>query len=99
MSSLIRDLGRLVNGVALVVKEIARHSDVVETARKRNVPSFILSATDLAGLTRGKVHEYSKPKPSEGSVVYFPDDRNDLTGQVAAAPLGATGPVEDVAKL
>lgn len=75
----LKELSRLVNGLSLVAKEIARRSQLVETTRKGDVEGLfrstaknaLVSATDLVGLTSGKVREFSeKIKPQE-SIVYF----------------------------
>ncbi|KAF8401198.1 hypothetical protein HHK36_012129 [Tetracentron sinense] len=73
-----QDLRRLVNGVSLIAKEIARRSQAMESARNGDFQTFIssslkkavLSATDLSGLTKGKVREFSNPRSKE-TVVYF----------------------------
>ncbi|KAH7578166.1 hypothetical protein JRO89_XS01G0348000 [Xanthoceras sorbifolium] len=79
--SWFNNVGRLVNGLSLVAKEIAKRSQVVETARTSgdletlitsSVKKALVSATDIAGLTKGTVRELSNPKPKE-SVVYFHD--------------------------
>ncbi|KAE8693692.1 protein notum-like protein [Hibiscus syriacus] len=77
MSSL-NQLARLVNGLALVAKEFAKRSQTIERAKSGDLETLIVSslknalvsATDLTGLTKGKVREFSKPGPKE-SVVYF----------------------------
>ncbi|KAE8722827.1 protein notum-like protein [Hibiscus syriacus] len=81
MSSL-NQLGRLLNGLALVAKEVAKRSQTIERAKSGDLETLIasslknalVSATDLTGLTKGKVREFSsefsKPGPKE-SVVYF----------------------------
>ncbi|XP_038682776.1 protein ABC transporter 1, mitochondrial-like [Tripterygium wilfordii] len=77
-SDFSKHLGRLVNGISLIAKEIAKRSETLENARKGDFETLItsslkkavVSATDLSGLTRGKVREFSSPKPKE-SVVYF----------------------------
>ncbi|XP_048141881.1 protein ABC transporter 1, mitochondrial [Rhodamnia argentea] len=74
----LKDLNRLVNGLSLVAREIAKRSPVIETARNGDIEGLIrstakqalVSATDLSGLTRGKVRDFSRPRPME-SVVYF----------------------------
>lgn len=74
----LKDLNRLVNGLSLVAKEIAKRSPVIETARNGDIEALIrstakqalVSATDLSGLTKGKVRNFSRPRPRE-SVVYF----------------------------
>ncbi|XVF80373.1 hypothetical protein PTKIN_Ptkin15bG0064500 [Pterospermum kingtungense] len=82
MSSL-NQLGRLVNGFSLVAKEIAKRSRTIENAKNGDLETLIASSfknalvsfTDLTGLTKGKVHEFSKPRPKE-SVVYFNSNNN-----------------------
>ncbi|PKI68671.1 hypothetical protein CRG98_010951 [Punica granatum] len=75
----LKDLSRLVSGLSLVAKEIAKRSELLETARKGDVEAFaksaakaaLFTATDVAGLTRGKVRDLSpKPRPKD-SIVYF----------------------------
>lgn len=76
--TLFNDLGRLVNGFSLVAKEIAKRTAAIETARTGDVETLIssslkkaiVSATDISGLTKGTVREFSSPRPKE-SVVYF----------------------------
>ncbi|KAI9181088.1 hypothetical protein LWI28_011329 [Acer negundo] len=73
-------VGRLVNGLSLVAKEIVKRSQVVESARTgdfetlitSSVKKALVSATDISGLTKGTVRELSNPKPKE-SIVYFHD--------------------------
>ncbi|KAJ8748583.1 hypothetical protein K2173_003485 [Erythroxylum novogranatense] len=75
-----KDLGRLVNGLSLIAKEIVnrpRAADLeklIASAAKK----ALLSATDLSGLTKGKVRQFSPPRPKE-SVVYF-DHSNSIDG-------------------
>lgn len=76
------------DGLTLVLKEAASHGGVgrgggsfqsgagdLQTLIKR----ALLSATDLTGLTKGNLREFSAPRPdsdnsrSKGSVVYFTD--------------------------
>ncbi|XP_021280028.1 protein ABC transporter 1, mitochondrial isoform X2 [Herrania umbratica] len=86
MSSL-NQLGRLVNGLSLIAKEIVKRSQTIENAKKRDLETLIfsslknavVSATDLTGLTKGKVREFSSPRPKE-SVVYF-NSNNDGVAQ------------------
>ncbi|KAJ0111171.1 hypothetical protein Patl1_00756 [Pistacia atlantica] len=76
--SWVNHLGRLVNGVSLVAKEIANRSQAIESARTGDFETLITSslkkaivtATDISGLTKGTVREVSNPKTKE-SVVYF----------------------------
>lgn len=74
----LRDLRRVADGVLLVFAEATKRSIYLEAARSGNIGTLIshtaknaiLSATDLAGLTSGKVHEFAPPRPKE-SVVFF----------------------------
>ncbi|XP_021676106.2 protein ABC transporter 1, mitochondrial isoform X2 [Hevea brasiliensis] len=83
MSS-FKHLGRLISGLSLVAKEIARRSQTLERPAGDNFQTLItyaakkalVSVTDVSGLTKGKVREFSPPKPKE-SVVYF-DHSADL---------------------
>lgn len=67
MSWKSKDLSRLANGIALVVKEITK----TETREYSLLKKALVSATDASGLTRGKPHEYNyrcKPlQPDEPS--------------------------------
>ncbi|KAK9281702.1 hypothetical protein L1049_004606 [Liquidambar formosana] len=75
-----RDLRRLVDGFSLVAKEIVRRSAAfpfesaqngdLESLLTSSVKKAVLSATDISGLTKGKVRQFSNPKSNE-SVVYF----------------------------
>lgn len=78
--SLLNDVGKLINGLSLVAKEITKRSHAIETARTGDVETLISSslkkalvlATDISGLTKGTVREFTSHKPKE-SVVYFND--------------------------
>ncbi|TYI00244.1 hypothetical protein ES332_A11G119700v1 [Gossypium tomentosum] len=86
MSS-FNQLGRLVNGLSLIAREVAKRSQTIEHAKNGDLETLIssslknalLSATDLTGLTEGKVREFSKPRPKD-SVVYF-NSTNDGGGK------------------
>ncbi|KAF8042968.1 hypothetical protein BT93_A1335 [Corymbia citriodora subsp. variegata] len=76
----LKDLNRLVHGLSLVAKEMAKRSPVVGTARDGDIEGLIrsaakqalVSATDLSGLTKGKVRDFARPRPRpRESVVYF----------------------------
>lgn len=83
MPSSLKELSRLVDGLTLVLKEAANHRGVgsfqsgagdLQTLIKR----ALLSATDLTGLTKGNLRDFSLlPHPHnstpKGSVVYFTD--------------------------
>ncbi|PPD81020.1 hypothetical protein GOBAR_DD22046 [Gossypium barbadense] len=86
MSSL-NQLGRLVNGLSLIAREVAKRSQTIERAKNGDLETLIssslknalVSATDLTGLTKGKVREFSKPRPKD-SVLYF-NSTNDGGGE------------------
>ncbi|KAF0901798.1 hypothetical protein E2562_006258 [Oryza meyeriana var. granulata] len=87
-----RDLGRLLDGAALVAREAARRASGPDVLR-----SALLAATDLAGLTRGTPRsprppplgphpaagEAAEPRASSSSVVYF---SHDDAGSVSPLP-------------
>ncbi|KAL0903236.1 hypothetical protein M5K25_027597 [Dendrobium thyrsiflorum] len=97
----LRDLRRIADGVILVAVEAAKRSSYLEAARtgdigtliSHTIKNAILSATDLAGFTSGKVREFTPPRPKE-SVVYFseppeatvvrPDSSGDVSLSVSA---------------
>ncbi|MBA0715102.1 hypothetical protein Golax_014024 [Gossypium laxum] len=86
MSSL-NQLGRLVNGLSLIAREVAKRSQTIEHAKNGDLETLIssslknalVSATNLTGLTKGKVREFSKPRPKD-SVLYF-NSTNDGGGE------------------
>lgn len=81
----MKDLGRLVNGLSLVAKEAINRGLQLDNPTSLQLQSLIkralLSATDLTGLTKGKVQNFKTPSDSithstngstnKGSVVYF----------------------------
>lgn len=91
----LNQLGRLVNGLSLVAKEIAKRSQTVDATRTGDLETLItsslkkalVSATDTVGLTKGTVREFSKPKPKE-SVVYF-NDSADVAETTSADDKGS----------
>lgn len=79
-----RDFRRLVDGVSAVAKEFVKRSGLLEAEKGADFGTLIgstlkkalVSATDVSGLTKGKVREFSRPSASKGkgsSVVYFTD--------------------------
>ncbi|XP_012083035.1 protein ABC transporter 1, mitochondrial isoform X2 [Jatropha curcas] len=93
MSS-FKHLGRLVNGLSLVAKEIAKSSPALENAAATgDFQTLITSAskkalvfvTDVSGLTKGKVREFSPPRPKE-SVVFF-DHSAEVVENSSVQPL------------
>lgn len=87
--SWLHDVGKLINGLSLVAKEITKRSQALRTARTGDVETLIssslkkalVSATEISGLTRGTVREFTNPKPKE-SIVYF----NDSSDVAQSAP-------------
>lgn len=77
-----RQLQRLADGLSLIAKEIVKRSQAIESARNGDPETLLASslkravvlATDISGLTSGKVRQYSKLRPKESSVVYFNND-------------------------
>ncbi|ESQ37815.1 hypothetical protein EUTSA_v10028510mg [Eutrema salsugineum] len=88
-----KNLGRLVNGLSLVAKEICNQSPELQRARYGDLEGLITSsgkkalvaATDLVGLTSGKLRELSsRPRSKEPTIVYFDDgDNKDGLSNVA----------------
>ncbi|KAF9687993.1 hypothetical protein SADUNF_Sadunf02G0150900 [Salix dunnii] len=91
-------LGRLVTGLSLVAKEIAKRSKTLETGDFETLiastaKKLVVSATDLSGLTKGKVREFS-PTRRNGSVAYFnnsPDLVAEPTPAESLLPIGDSG--------
>ncbi|KAG0470269.1 hypothetical protein HPP92_016442 [Vanilla planifolia] len=85
-------LRRIADGILLVAAEAASRSPAVDAARagdvttlmSRALKSAILSATDLAGFTRGEIREFVPERPKE-SVVYF----SDPPETAASSPVGS----------
>ena len=74
---LLKDASRIVNGVSLIAKEFAKDSQAFEAAKNGDIQNLIkkavVSATDLSGLTKGRVRHLPNPTSSSklDSVVYF----------------------------
>lgn len=75
-----RDATRLVSGVSLVAKELLQRSHLLDISRIHNfqtllstpLKKLVVSLTDISGLTRGKVHQFSTADPpNPDSVAYF----------------------------
>ena len=56
---LLKDASRIVNGVSLIAKEFVKDSQAFEAAKNGDIQNLIkkavVSATDLSGLTKGRV--------------------------------------------
>lgn len=90
-------LHRLLRGVSLVALEAARRSPALEAARtgdletliSRTLKSAVVSATDIAGLTRGRPQLVSAPRTKE-SVVYFDQVPEDAVARSEPQQDGST---------
>ena len=98
----LKEAGRLVNGVSLIAKEIVKDSQALQAAKNGDLPNLIkiaiVSATDLSGLTKGKLHHLSKPTSSSSSsnldsVVYFTSE--DSTPQPQPQPSSFNSVIEN----
>lgn len=91
-------IGRLLSGISLVAKEIAKRSKALETGDFETLiastaKKALVSATDLSGLTKGKVREFSPPRLN-GSVAYFnnsPDLAAESTPAESQLSIGDNG--------
>lgn len=82
----LKDVARLADGLSLVAKEAVnpqRRSDGGNSLQSL-IKKTLLSATDLTGLTKGKVRQFDKeidansavrPDSNKQSVVYFTDEK------------------------
>ncbi|MED6145980.1 mitochondrial chaperone [Stylosanthes scabra] len=71
-----KDLTRLLNGLSLVANEFIKPA--AKSDLETLIKTAVLSATDLSGITRGKLRQFSNPqsshpaqRASSDSVVYF----------------------------
>jgi len=80
MASSFRDLTRLFNGLSLIAHEFANRSLPATTDNFQTlIKKTLLSATDLTGLTKGKLRQFPNSPPSanptehtaSSSVVFF----------------------------
>lgn len=76
-----KQLSRLVNGLSLVAKEIYHQSPELQRARNGDLEALgkkaLVAATDLVGLTSGKLRNLSNRRRSkEPSVVFFDEGGN-----------------------
>lgn len=82
---LLKDASRIVKGVSLIAKEIVKDSQAFEAAKNGDLQNLIkkavVSATDLSGLTKGRVRHLPNPTSSSSSkldsVVYFDTTTSD----------------------
>ncbi|XP_021717795.1 LOW QUALITY PROTEIN: protein ABC transporter 1, mitochondrial-like [Chenopodium quinoa] len=92
MSSTMRDMSRVAEGLSLVAREVVRRSGASDGSRDA-LQSFIKKSASIFGLTRGKVQVHqreplaSKPKSSKkagDSIVYFDSGAVSTTGNSSA---------------
>ncbi|KAL4202329.1 hypothetical protein AMTRI_Chr02g220510 [Amborella trichopoda] len=107
-----KDLQRLLHGASLVLKELAKRSYAYEPVKNGDVKTLVasslkkalVSATDLAGLTKGKEREISLSGPKE-SVVYFsdssenPNSRTNQEEKLSSSDETVNGRVEAAASI
>lgn len=74
-----RDLRRIIDGASLVAKEAVETTQGFKFIRNGDIGGFVSStlkailntSTDVTGLTRGNIHEFSETRKPQNSVVYF----------------------------
>lgn len=103
-NSIIRDLNRLATGLTLIAKELITRSETATATRNGEfralVKQTLVAATDLTGLTKGKVREFNhdpnsisssseKENGRSGSVVYFDNESPEIEGLVSGPGEGA----------
>lgn len=87
-----KQLSRLANGLSLVAKEIYHQSPELQRARNGDLEALgkkaLVAATDLVGLTSGKLRNLSNRRRSkEPSVVFFDEgDSKDNGSEVPVTP-------------
>lgn len=102
-----KQLTRLANGLSLVAKEIYHQSPELQRARNGDLEALgrkaLVAATDLVGLTSGKLRNLSNRRSKEPSVVYFDDKEDDgsskadvvtVTPEVVAKPSSVESTVD-----
>ncbi|KAH1058121.1 hypothetical protein GLYMA_02G006500v4 [Glycine max] len=103
-----RDLTRLLNGLSLIANEFAKRSLPATTSDFETlIKKTLVSATDLSGITRGKVRHFPDTPPSSNttqhdhaaassSVVFFADDNPSSQSHSTPATTTVTN-IDDVA--
>lgn len=96
-----KDVRRVVKGVSLIAKELANRSPTLQSAKNGDLEALIkkamVSATDLSGLTKGTLSQFTNNHPigtsdsnsntntrGQDSVVYFTHEQVEVE---AAPPL------------
>ncbi|KAE9618874.1 putative cadmium-transporting ATPase [Lupinus albus] len=101
----LKDLTRLFNGFSLVVNEFAKRSLPATTQNFETlIKKTVVAATDLSGITKGKLHQFTNPATrspssntttSSDSVVFFTDSPSSQSESTPPPP--TTTHVENVA--
>lgn len=103
-----RDLTRLLNGLSLIANEFAKRSLPATTSDFETlIKKTLVSATDLSGITKGKVRHFPDTPPSStatrrhdaaasSSVVFFADDNPSSQSHSTPATTTVTN-IDDVA--
>ncbi|KAK7392166.1 hypothetical protein VNO78_20596 [Psophocarpus tetragonolobus] len=93
-----RDLTRLFNGLSLVANELAKRS--LPADFETLIKNTLVSATDLSGITKGKLRQFSNPTQrhaaASSSVVFFTDHIPSSQSD-SILPPSATANIDDVA--
>ncbi|KAM1012178.1 hypothetical protein FF1_047304 [Malus domestica] len=96
-----KDVGRVVKGMSLIAKELANRSPTLQSAKNGDLEALIkkaiVSATDLSGLTKGTLSQFTNNHPigtndsnsntntrGQDSVVYFTHEQ--VEAEAAPAP-------------
>ncbi|XP_050103424.1 protein ABC transporter 1, mitochondrial isoform X2 [Malus sylvestris] len=98
-----KDVGRVVKGVSLIAKELANRSPTLQSAKNGDLEALIkkaiVSATDLSGLTKGTLSQFTNNHPigtndsnsntntrGQDSVVYFTHEQVEVEAAPAPPP-------------
>jgi aarF domain-containing kinase len=97
MPSSMKDLTRLFNGLTLIANEFAKRSLPARTSDFETlIKTALLSATNVSGITKGQLRQFSPPQPSNDassdsssstpSVVVFSDQPSSSAPDSAPPP-------------
>ncbi|KAM1668458.1 hypothetical protein TB2_047303 [Malus domestica] len=98
-----KDVGRVVKGVSLIAKELANRSPTLQSAKNGDLEALIkkaiVSATDLSGLTKGTLSQFTNNHPigtndsnsntntrGQDSIVYFTHEQVEVEAAPAPPP-------------
>ncbi|OIW13021.1 hypothetical protein TanjilG_15470 [Lupinus angustifolius] len=95
-----KDLTRFLNGLSLVANEFAKRSLPATTSDFETlIKKTVVAATDLSGITKGKVHRFSNPTtrspssnttPHSDSVVFFDNTSSSQSESTPPPPTTTT---------